>query len=230
MKIYWKQQTLGNVSDTLDWLHPSEQKVLAGFKFPKKRNDWRLGRWTAKKAVRRFLANELSSELPDLSMQEIAIIAAEDGAPEVFYEEKPLPAFISLSHSNGTCFCTVSAPGKKFGCDLEKIEPRSENLVRDYFTQKEQARIAASNPSPLWANLIWSAKESTLKAIREGLRIDTRRVDVDFVVSKEQFSWHRLSAVFLDENILFHGYWQYSSFFVYTLLCECEDFELEEMV
>jgi 4'-phosphopantetheinyl transferase len=194
--------------------------------FPKKRNDWRLGRWTAKKAVKHYLAQEL----PDLSLPEIAIIAAEDGAPEVFFEEEPLPAFISLSHSHGTCFCTVSEPGNKLGCDLEKIEPRSDNLIRDYFTENEQARIAATHDSPLWANLIWSAKESTLKAIREGLRVDTRLVDVDFVVATEKLNWHRLSAVLLNEKILFHGYWQYSADFVYTLLCECEDFELEEIL
>jgi 4'-phosphopantetheinyl transferase len=66
------------------------------------------------------------------------------------------------------------------GCDLEIIEPRSESFTADYFTAEEQelvARARADDRSRLLA-LLWSGKESALKALREGLRLDTRSVVV----------------------------------------------------
>ena len=63
------------------------------------------------------------------------------------------------------------------GCDLEVIEPRSEEFVADYFTTEEQKMVSQApiaDRSKLLA-LLWSAKESALKALREGLRFDTRR-------------------------------------------------------
>ena len=66
------------------------------------------------------------------------------------------------------------------GCDLEMIEPRSDAFVADYFTVEEQALVArasAADRSRLLA-LLWSAKESALKALRAGLRLDTRCVIV----------------------------------------------------
>ena len=67
------------------------------------------------------------------------------------------------------------------GCDLEMIEPRSDAFIADYFTAEEQALVArasAADRSRLLA-LLWSAKESALKALHEGLRLDTRSVIVN---------------------------------------------------
>jgi 4'-phosphopantetheinyl transferase len=212
---------------SLNWLHFSEQKVLSGFKFPKKRNDWVLGRWTAKNAVRNFL----KKSHPRLLMYGIEIVSAEDGAPEVFYNGAPLPAFISLSHSHGTAFCVVSDPGTQLGCDLEKIEPRSELFVRDYFTKNEQDFISLNDKAShtLWANLVWSAKESALKALRLGLSIDTRSVEVDFTASDEIAYWKKFKVTASGHGIVFQGYWRCASNFVLTVVTDAQAFELIEI-
>ena len=60
------------------------------------------------------------------------------------------------------------------------IEARSEAFLRDYFTIEEQELVAETPEDDrcrLLA-LLWSAKESALKALREGLRIDTRSLAV----------------------------------------------------
>jgi len=62
--------------------------------------------------------------------------------------------------------------------DLEAVEPRSDAFVRDYFTRSEIAAVAAGERN-LLANLIWSAKESALKALGVGLTLDTREVEVE---------------------------------------------------
>ena len=50
------------------------------------------------------------------------------------------------------------------------IEPRSDAFVADYFTIEEQALVArasAADRDRILA-LLWSGKESALKALREG--------------------------------------------------------------
>ena len=34
-----------------DWLSEAEREVLAGLRFDRRRRDWRLGRWTARRAL-----------------------------------------------------------------------------------------------------------------------------------------------------------------------------------
>jgi 4'-phosphopantetheinyl transferase len=105
------------------------------------------------------------------------------------------------------------------------IEARSHAFVADYFTAKEQARVArapAQDRNRL-VTLLWSAKESALKALRAGLRLDTRSVSVSpFVPSFDGNGWSPLSVryagVCLPENghnegrylgdHVFHGWWQ----------------------
>jgi len=227
VKVYWLTQSFSDMDGSLNWLHLSEQKVLSGFKFPKKRNDWALGRWTAKNAVRSFLKKNHQF----LSMSDIEIVSAEDGAPEVFYNGEPLPAFISLSHSHGKAFCVVSPHGIMLGCDLEKIEHRSELFVRDYFTKNEQDFISLNGKAshPLWANLVWSAKESALKALRLGLRIDTRLVEVDFAPFEEFSFWKKFKVTASEHSMVFQGYWCSASNSVMTVVSDTQAFELIEI-
>ena len=67
------------------------------------------------------------------------------------------------------------------GCDLEVIEPRCNSFVADYFTAEEQAFVerASEADRPRLLALLWSGKESALKALHAGLRLDTRTVSVN---------------------------------------------------
>ena len=176
MQVYWLEQTEEDVPVESDWLSPRELAQLDNMRFAKRRADWQLGRWTAKHALAACLC------LPDdhLSLAEIELRPAPSGAPEVFFDNQPAPATISLSHREGIAVCAVALEGGALGCDLEMIEARSDAFLRDYFTVEEQ-ELVARNPegdrSRLLA-LLWSAKESALKALRAGLRLDTRSVSV----------------------------------------------------
>src|ERR1700726_3327008 len=140
-------------------------------RIPKRRADWRLGRWTAKHAVTACL--NLPTE--PFTFADIQIRAASSGAPEVLLHDEPAEIAISLSHRSGTALCTLAPPGVTFGCDLETVEPRSDGFIADYFTDDERNLIARSSRQerPLLLALLWSAKESALKALRVGLRFDT---------------------------------------------------------
>jgi 4'-phosphopantetheinyl transferase len=177
MDVYWLEQTEADVPQRSDWLSASEAARLNDMRFAKRRADWRLGRWTAKRAV----AVCLNVPAHPQGLAEMEIRPAPSGAPEVFFANKSAPVTISLSHRAGTAVCAVALSGAALGCDLELIEPRSDGFVADYFTTEEQALVARAFAAdrPRLCALLWSGKESALKALRAGLRLDTRCVSVE---------------------------------------------------
>ena len=134
-----------------------------------------MGRWTAKAAVGAFLAWR-GDEQPAA----IEILADDAGAPGAFSVGRLLPVSLSLSHSHDRALCAIGEADIELGCDLERIEPRTAGFIASYFTRAERDALATSDTAgrDLLSNLFWSAKESALKALRRGLRADTRSVEV----------------------------------------------------
>jgi 4'-phosphopantetheinyl transferase len=174
--IYWLEQTAKDLATDIDWLSASEAADLERLRFAKRRADWLLGRWTAKLAVAFYLNLPVDIQ----SLANVEIRAATSGAPEVYLSSRPAPVSISLSHCAGTALCAVAAADTNLGCDLELAEARSSAFVTDYFTAEEQSVIARAPTAeqPLLITVLWSAKESALKAMHTGLRLDTRSVRV----------------------------------------------------
>jgi 4'-phosphopantetheinyl transferase len=102
------------------------------------------------------------------------------------------------------------------------IEPRSDAFVADYFTANEQALIAhapATDRSRLLA-LLWSGKESTLKALRTGLRVDTRCVIVSPAEALFALNgWSPLQVRYGDGRV-FDGWWQRKDNILRTLVAD----------
>ena len=221
--VYWLEQTEGDTPREDDWLSPGEAVVLNGMRFAKRRADWRLGRWTAKRAV------ALSLKLPghSQSLAAIEIRPAPSGAPEVFIANRPACAAISISHRAGVGACAVALPGAMLGCDLELIEPHSDGFIADYFTTAEQALVAGAVPSERWQTLalLWSAKESALKALGTGLRRDTRSVVVSPAGAPgaagesggDPEIWRPLQVRSIDGEA-FHGWWNSTGGLLRTLV------------
>ena len=73
---------------------------------------------------------------------------------------------------------------------------------------------------PLIATLIWSAKESTLKAIKKGLSLDTRTV----VIRVEEFAgdagWNKLGAECIDSGRIMPGWWRTEDGMVFTIVAD----------
>jgi 4'-phosphopantetheinyl transferase len=203
--VYWLEQTEADVPVQNDWLSARETLRLSGLRFAKRHNDWRLGRWTAKRA----LAVRLGVPAHPGVLAKIEVLASPSGAPEVFVANKLADLTLSLSHRSGRAVCVVARSGVELGCDLEMVEPRSDSFIGDYFTHEEQelvARACVADRSRLLA-LLWSAKESTLKALHEGFRLDTRCV---IVKPEERFDlngWSPLQVRYTKGHI-FRGWWQ----------------------
>ena len=209
MIVYWLEQSAGDVPEDDAWLSPGEAIRLRGMRFPKRRADWRLGRWAAKCAA----AAHRGFPTDVRSLSQIDVPSAPTGAPTI-------DGFsISLSHRGGTAMCALAQPGALLGCDLELVERRSDAFVADYFTQREQSLVAradAADHSRIVA-LLWSAKESALKAMGAGLRLDTREVEVEVDMDDGAFDtggWRSMTVRQL------HGWWQLYGRLVMTVVAD----------
>jgi phosphopantetheinyl transferase len=124
------------------------------------------------------------------------------------------------------------------GCDLETIEPRSDAFIADYFTIEEQELVARTSlvDQPRILALLWSGKESALKALGVGLRLDTRCVIVNPLDAQSQRvegqspeglafafppsyglnAWCPMQVRYGSAQL--HGWWQYAGIFLRTLV------------
>jgi 4'-phosphopantetheinyl transferase len=203
MDVFWLEQVEADVPPNDDWLSASEAACLARMRFPKRRADWRLGRWTAKRAVSEYLTLQRP-------LAAVEIRAAPSGAPQVFLGSQAAKLAISLSHRAGRAVCVVAPDGTALGCDLELVEPRSDAFAADYFTTGEQSLVARAAPDnrPELLALLWSGKESALKALGEGLRLDTRCVAISLEESVSDCDvWRPLQAT-CDSGRTFYGWWR----------------------
>jgi 4'-phosphopantetheinyl transferase len=155
-------------------LSAEEQGRAAALRTDKRRRDWLLGRWTAKRLVQSVFGEHLA-------LAHIEIGNAADGAPFARLAGGLIP--ITLSHCDDYAVCAYEPPGSvppALGADIERIAPRSQAFVSDYFTPREIAligRVTAELRDTV-VTATWSGKEAALKALHTGLRADTRAVEV----------------------------------------------------
>ena len=212
MEVLWLEQRAEDVPESNDWFSSNEILRLETLKIPKRRADWRLGRWTAKCAIAECLGMDCGSE----SLSKIEIVADASGAPRTFVCGNAAEVTISLSHRAKVGACAVTSSIAALGCDLELVESRSESFLVDYFTEQEHVMLAHAGEDRMrMAAILWSAKESALKALGEGLRMDTCSVSVTRIENGE--NWRRLS-VSCDTGEVFEGWWREESGMVRTMV------------
>jgi len=146
----------------------------------------------------------------------VAIVASASGAPEaVLPNGYPIGICLSLTHSHGVAVAALGPAGIRLGVDLEAIEERPATFLGDWFTPAEQSFVAESEAgtAALAATLVWSAKESVMKALREGLRIPPKAVDVAPDRGPADGSWRPFAARGPGEKS-WQGWWRAEAGFV----------------
>jgi hypothetical protein len=78
--VRWLTAVSEDVPGDDGWLGPRERGVLAGLDGERRRADWRLGRWAAK----RLLAND-----------DVELLPAADGAPEAWRGDRDVVPFVA---------------------------------------------------------------------------------------------------------------------------------------
>jgi 4'-phosphopantetheinyl transferase len=212
-ELCWLTTTLEDVPSHDAWLGPREAQALARLSVAKRRRDWRLGRWAAKEALRCWLAAPPAHE-------RLEILAADDGAPEAFVAAAALPVALSLSHCGETALALVGGKGAELGCDLEEVAPRSPRFAEDYFSAEERAWLERRLPVDCAraVTVIWSAKESALKALRAGLTRDTRELVVTVEEGVDASEWSALGVRDASSGVGFDGWWRCVGSLVMTMV------------
>jgi 4'-phosphopantetheinyl transferase len=221
----WLARGENDMSPDLQWLAAVERSRLSTFRFTKRRTEYLLRRWTAKHAVAATLALPTDSR----SLASIEVLNRWTGAPHVQIKGEPLGLDVSLTDRAGWAVCVVDdrpgsghgggAMGGTVGIDLELVEPRSDAFITDFLTLPEQAYVAAQGRGDArhaTANLLWSAKESALKVMQTGLRVDTRTVEVTIHEAPGTEGWTPLTVTAVDGRI-FPGWWRRNGVFLLTI-------------
>ena len=214
--LYWLTQRLADLPDNDAWLAANERMRFDSMQFPKRRNDWKLGRWTAKLAVCAAFSGNV------IPLSDIEICSSSDGAPRVLLEGRPGLVPISISHSHEIGFCVIGRGDMNVGCDLEHVEPRAQDFLGDYLTQEEKSFLeqAPVEERPQTSTLIWSAKESILKILHEGLRRDTRSVVISVVWEEGRDPWTPWAGLCLESHRNFYGWWRVCGEYVQTVAAD----------
>ncbi len=222
--LSWLTADLDELPADQGWLSAAERAFARGLEVPKRRQDWLLGRYVAKRAV------AIASGDATGSLAHWEILPASDGAPRVAVDggvspvngEADQPPAISISHSRGRALCVLTAAGTAPGGDLERIEPRDDAFVDTFFTARERALVvrAPAHRRDLLTTLIWSAKESALKSLRVGLRADTRSVEVDVNLGDATGDWRRSEVTCDRTGQRLPGWWRTDDGFVVTVAAD----------
>ncbi len=130
VSLHWLSQGMADAPADDAWLSPREASWVARMRFPKRRSEFRLGRWTAKRALALYLGREASAG----ALRSIEIDRAPDGAPAPLVDGRPAEAYVTMTDRADQAVCLVGPPGTALGCDLELVEPRSDAFVADYLT------------------------------------------------------------------------------------------------
>lgn len=210
----WLARGEPHLPDGEEWLSDLERSWAARMRFPKRRQEFLVARWTLKQAV----AQALGLPVDAASLARIEARHASDGAPELYVDGAAAAYDVTLTDRAGWAVCLLAPVGSAPGCDLELVEPRSAAFVQDYLTPAEQETFRAAadhGGGDLVANLLWSAKESALKVLRTGLRRDTRSVEVTLDAFADEGVWSPL-VVRTAEGESFDGWWRRSGPFLLT--------------
>jgi 4'-phosphopantetheinyl transferase len=246
--IHWLLQSLDSCPEIAGGNAPAgllgeeEHQRLSTLKVEKRRRDWLLGRWTAKHLVQGYLsATQGMAPLLD----EIQIANEEDGSPYCLLRgshngtAQRLQVSLSISHSHGHAFCALCedvSSDWNLGCDIEWIERREQNFVSDFFTAHEIRDVMGTpvEQRDCRVTAIWSAKESVLKSLRTGLRIDTRRITCRFEPDDLMPpAWSPLT-ILMDSGLVeqfpgaWYAWWQVQDGFVLTMALRGKDAAFEQ--
>jgi phosphopantetheine--protein transferase-like protein len=209
MPIYWSLQIINNLiaenvlADPDRYLGAQEKEIYQKLKFPKRKSEWLGARLVLKDLIR-----AVDKRSGDREVNEIEVLNENSGAPYLAVSGgRGNPGKVSLSHSNGYVLCAYSPDDIQFGIDLELVESRSTEFVADFFTPGEfdQVTKLPSDEQEIFITVIWSGKESALKALSSGLRVDTRSAEVtvpEFTINPGEWNNLRLRSSLITDKSL----------------------------
>jgi 4'-phosphopantetheinyl transferase len=196
-----------------EWLTDKESQILNNLRFVQRRRTWLIGRMAAKTLIARELG---------VGPAEITVANDPSGAP---YAEMAgtgrIDRALSISHRADWGLAGLGDRGvAALGVDIETVEPRTDDFIGDFFTPDEVAAVhRAGDDRDIVIARTWSAKESALKALGVGLRMDTRAIHVGEAAQGDLLGWFPIEIA-TSGDVAFGGpvqaYWRKGPGYVLT--------------
>ena len=161
-----------NPSDTIlesakQALSDHERNRLEFFEFEKVQRNYTVSQGVLRKLIAGYLS---------IAVEEVELGRRSKGKPYCKNDES---LFFNISNSGGLCVFAFSRDNE-VGIDLEKIRPLTdlEEMIEKNFTAGEQKYIRKHKDEELRRFFFyWTIKESYLKAIGEGMRIEPQNLE-----------------------------------------------------
>lgn len=162
-------------------LHPAESDYYRSLKFEKRRRSYLLGRWAAKIAAAEYLGED------DLSA--IEVVKGTFQQPLIRYPARQTPD-VSISHCKGLAVALAFEAGHIMGIDCENVDARRQEAVRSQLTPLEKdLEVVISDDSVLNGYVLWTLREALSKALRCGLTVPSRILEVAEIEGAGEGAW-----------------------------------------
>jgi 4'-phosphopantetheinyl transferase EntD len=151
-------------------LHPEEIRQAAGYRLPKRKNEFLAGRLCAKLALADYL-DKRGSACRQETLATIHIISREDRRPTLQNSSRILPDHLDISITHSNDYGGALAADCPCGIDLQRIQPTLLKVQRYFCTTAEEKLLTtALNEYTVLSRLLllWSAKEAVQKAYSYG--------------------------------------------------------------
>jgi 4'-phosphopantetheinyl transferase EntD len=172
-------------------LHPEEHDYYESLRFNRRKNSYLLGRVSAKNAVLELLTKEPV-------IQSVSIQFGVFQFPVVKYIENE-NIQVSISHCDNYGVAFAFPEEHPMGIDIEKINKDKLKTLKSAISYNEFDKIATSSLSVLiGSTLIWTIKESLSKALKTGLTVDFKILEIE--------SLEKVGPVYVSTFIYFSQY------------------------
>ena len=189
--IFWLSVLSAQVPSDDRWLSDWERQRLDGFGSLQRQRDFRLGRWTAKQALKYW--RTASPETVPWGTFEMH--NDDHGRPIAIADGTVLDLPISISHRQGRALCVLAPRVGLVGCDIETVEVHSASFVHDHLTALEKETVDRSSLAPNQAiTVLWSAKEAVYKAQDQVVPIVASDIDIGFGPEDPVDGWRTFRA------------------------------------
>ncbi len=161
------------------FFHSQEKRYYDGLKFEKRRKDYSLGRYVAKRSVGLFSGEK------DLSRIEI-----KNGVfnqPIVKYgNEQNLQ--VSISHCEHMGAAVAFQEDHPMGIDIERISSKTAKIIESQIDEDEKELIRNRERTPdFMLILLWTSKESLSKVLKTGLTVPLNLFKINRIIDKGEY-------------------------------------------
>lgn len=151
----------------LQLLSEEEKKRYNDYKYPARKKSFLLGRSTAKLAIK---------ELCNVEPGSYSVVSGIFSQPVI--EGLPEKIQVSISHTNDVCASIAHYEHFPVGIDIEKIHAPNIDVIMKVLTSDEKKLVESDE---LNAFLLWTAKESLGKAMRTGITIPLKLMEINSI-------------------------------------------------